>query len=73
MGQVAVVLFESSRGGIMKTDQKSKSQKALSLPFELLLMETRYGCVSFCIFSGPCAARRSIYALGALCEVCDER
>jgi hypothetical protein len=49
MGQGAVVLFESSRGGIMKTDQKSKSQKALCLPFELLLMETRYGCVSFCI------------------------
>ena len=46
------------------------------VPFELLLMETRYGCVFFLyislVFSGPCAARRSIYALGA-CEVCDER
>ena len=47
----------------------------LCLPFELLLMETRGGCVSFLIFlyySPALAQLDARCALGALCVVCDD-
>ena len=49
---------------------------ALCLPFELLLMETRGGCVFFILilYYAPALAQLDArYALGALCVVCDER